>query len=280
MEKELFLATLKGKAGVENLSDRSIEEVAALFLPQFQDDEKITDESWNLPVQTLKTMSGQLRHDTSEGINAFKTKFETDNKGAQQKAIEEAIAKAKAQWEKDNAGGGKDGGNDDDNGGKDTDFASVMAKAFEDYNKKLFGDDGKGGLVGSQLNQTAEFIKAQTVAQEKARLSSLGTELKEYLKNENATKDPAINLAVKNVLAGIDDVKNADPDKLKLDVRKAYESIYKDFYGDGGKPFGGESAGGGDGGTVHQIQEWAKQRQEALNDEAAAAKELEKHFRK
>ena len=275
MEKELFISTLKGKAEVDNLSERTIEEIATMFLPQFTDDTKVTDESWKLPVQMLKTMSGQLRHDTSEGINAFKTKYESDNKNAQQKAIDDAIAKAKAEWEKNN--GEKE---PDDNNGKDEGIEQVLAKAFENYNKKLFGEDGKGGVIGSQLNTTAEFIKTQTEAQEKAMLGNLGTDLKNFLKEENATKEFAINLAVKNVLSTIDDIKTVDADKMKLVVKKEYESVYKEAYGDGGKPFGGNSAGGEDGSSVASIQEWAKTRQKELDAEAAAAAELEKHFRK
>ena len=72
MEKELFQTMLleKAKAAnnnapIDNLSERTINEVVAMFLPQFADDESITDESWNIPVQMVRTISGQLRHDTS-----------------------------------------------------------------------------------------------------------------------------------------------------------------------------------------------------------------------
>ena len=80
MEKELFQTTLleKAKAAnnnapIDNLSERTISEVVGMFLPQFADDENITDESWAIPVQMVKTLSGQLRHDTSTGINDFPT---------------------------------------------------------------------------------------------------------------------------------------------------------------------------------------------------------------
>jgi hypothetical protein len=101
MEKNLLIQNLKSKAGIDNLSDRTYDEVATVLLPQFADDEKITDESWNLPIQMLKSMSGQLRHEVADGITNGKTQWETEQKAAQQKAIDDAMAAFKTQWEKD-----------------------------------------------------------------------------------------------------------------------------------------------------------------------------------
>ena len=78
MEKNLLIQNLKSKAGVDNLSDRTYDEVATLFLSQFADDEKVTEETYSIPLQMLKTMSGQLRHDVADGISRGKSQWETD----------------------------------------------------------------------------------------------------------------------------------------------------------------------------------------------------------
>ena len=41
MEKNLLIQNLKTKAGVDNLSDRTYDEVATLFLSQFAEDDKV-----------------------------------------------------------------------------------------------------------------------------------------------------------------------------------------------------------------------------------------------
>ena len=102
MEKNLLIQNLKSKAGVDNLSDRTYDEVATLFLPQFTEDDKITDESYAAPLQVLKTMSGQLRHEVADGITKGKTQWETEQKAAQQKAIMQKLQDENGKGKKPN----------------------------------------------------------------------------------------------------------------------------------------------------------------------------------
>ena len=134
MEKNLLIQNLKSKAGVDNLSDRTFDEVATLVLPQFAEDDKITEESYTMPLQMLKTMSGQLRHDVAEGITNGKSQWETEQKTAQQKAIDDAMSAFKAQWEKDHPDPNKPDPNKPDPNAEKTleeKIAAAVAKAME-----------------------------------------------------------------------------------------------------------------------------------------------------
>lgn len=258
MEKTNLVQEFKTRVGEDNhefISDKTFESMADVYLPRFAEDDKINDDTWKEPITALKNFAGQAKASRMK----FAQDFEAQNKTKVQKAIDDAVAAAKVEWEKTNGKGGKGEGDGDGNGdgngnkgGENTDVAKAVEKALADYNKKLFGEDGKSGLIGGQLNQTAEFIKTQNHNQEQAQLAKIGQELKDFLKGEKANKDFAINLAVKNIVGGIEKIAEADIDKLKLSVKKEYETVYKDAYGDGGKPFGGVSAGGEDGDGVDE----------------------------
>ena len=274
--------TRVGEDNLEFISDQTFESMADVYLPRFADDSKIVDDTWKEPIAALTNFAGQAKASRMK----FAKDFEAQNKTKQQKAIDDAVAAAKAQWEKDHAGtGGKGGeggtggsGGEGGKGGENTDVANIVTKALEDYNKKLFGEDGKSGLLGTQLNATAKFIETQTQAQEQAKLASIGNELKNFLKGEKANKDFVINLAVKNIVAGIEKVAEADIDALKKDVKKQYESIYKEAYGDGGKPFGGDGTGGGTGGDNSFVQERINRLKKEAEENQNYQKEIEGTF--
>lgn len=255
MEKTNLVQEFKTRVGEDNhefISDQTFESMADVYLPRFAEDDKINDDTWNEPITALKNFAGQAKASRMK----FAQDFEAQNKEKQKKAIDDAVAAAKSEWEKTIGGGGKGEGGEQGGGkgegGGNTDIAEAVKQALDDYNKKLFGEDGKSGLIGGQLSSTAEFIKTQNHNQEQAQLAKIGQELKDFLKGEKANKDFAINLAVKNIVGGIEKVAEADIDKLKLSVKKEYETVYKDAYGDGGKPFGGVSAGGEDGDGVDE----------------------------
>lgn len=251
MEKTNLIQEFKNRVGEDNhefISDQTFDAMAAVYLPRFAEDDKITDDTWKEPIEALKNFAGQ----TKSSRMKFAQDFEAQNKEKQQKAIDDAVAAAKAEWEKTNGkggdgeGNGGKGGKGGDGDGENDATSKAVAKALNDYNEKLFGKDGKSGLIGGQLNQTAEFIKAQTKSQEQAKLSEIGKALKEFLTGEKANKEFAVNLAVKNICGGIEDIAKADIDALKLSVKKEYEQIYLEAYGNSAKPFGGNSAGGED----------------------------------
>lgn len=265
MEKELFISTLKTKAGVDNLSDRTIDEVATVLLPQFADDTKITDESWVVPVQMLKSMSGQLRHEVAMGITNGKTQWENEQKDSRAKAIEEAVAAAKAQWEKEHGNGGNDDSKDD--------TASLDAKVADAVAKALEGVTGENGSIGKLTKQFSDYIARAEQEKKNAIIGKIREGLKTYLLDERmADREPVVNLAIKEMEIKED----SDFDKLKVQVEKKYEKLYKDFYGDaGGSPYAGNAGSGGEHGDSG-AQAWLKSRSGIAEQEAAAAEARKK----
>ena len=263
MEKELFVTTLKSKAGVDNLSDRTIDEVAALFLPSFADDTKVTDESWAIPVQMLKTMSGQLRHDMSSGITAFKTQYEADNKAAQMKAIEDAVSAAKAEWEKANP---KQEPQPSEAKDIDKKIADSIAKAMEG----LTGEEGAIGKLSKQFGEYMAAVAAEKKAQSEADIRG---RVREYLLSRGVDEDDfALEYTLERMTIG----EKPNIDELSKQAEKDYEANYKKIHkNEGGQPFGGGfgSADGNDGGGA---KAWLKGREGSAEQEAAAAEARKK----
>ena len=271
MEKELFITTLKGKAGVDNVSERSYEEVAGLILPQFAEDDKITDESWNIPVQMIKTMSGQLRHDLSTGINDYKTKAEADAKTAQEAAIAKAIADAKAEWEKahnDNGGSPDNGGN----GGQQNQNQDVDKKIADALAKAISGLTGEEGALGKLSKQFSDFM-TQVAAEKKAQtVASIKDQIKEHLIGRGVEEDDyALEIAMEKLEIG----DNPDVAALKTKAEKDYEAIYKRMHkNDGAQPFNG--GGGNHNDSNKEFQDFINARKAQAEQEAKEAEELKK----
>lgn len=244
MEKEALISALKEKAGVDNLSDRTIDEVATLFLPQFADDEKITDESWNVPLQMMKTMSGQLRHDLSGGINAFKTQFETENKAKFEKEKQDALDAFKAEWEKNHPSEKKP-----EEKPTETDIDKKLADFEEKMMAKMTGDDSAFGKLSKQFS---DYLKAQEEKEKTATEEQMRSEiLKLVMSYDGLDADDVI---VENTMLKLQISKDKDMATLKNEVKSIYEKVYKKFvekHG-GGQPFNG--GGGGGGGISPAIQ--------------------------
>lgn len=275
MEKELFQSTLleKAKAAnnnapIDNLSERTITEVVNLFLPQFADDTQITDESWNLPVQMVKTLSGQLRHDTSAGINAFKTQFEETNKTAQEKAIADAVAAAKADWEKNHPTNEPP---KNETPKQEPDIDKLVSDKVGEALKGLTGEDSELGKLSKQLS---EFLKRQAAKEKAATEADIRSQVRDYLIGRGVEEDDfALEYTLEKLVIG----DNPDVNALKTKAEKDYEANYKKIHkGDGAQPFAGDGCQGGS--VVSEIEKWKKNREGAAADEAAAAAELEKHI--
>lgn len=267
MEKNLLIQNLKSKAGIDNLSDRTYDEVATVLLPQFADDEKITDESWNLPIQMLKSMSGQLRHEVADGITKGKTQWETEQKAVQQKAIDDAMAAFKAQWEKDHPDPNKSDPNKPDPNAEKTleeKIAAAVAKAME-------GVTGEEGSIGKLTKQFTDYMAKTEQEKKDAIVNKIREDLKSYLLDTRfADREPVVNLAIKEMEIKED----SDFDKLKIEVEKKYEALYKDFYGDSGSgPYAGGAGGGTD--SNKEFEKFIKERQAAAEAAAKDTKELE-----
>ena len=63
MEKEALIEGLKSKVGENDfgvLSGQTVDALVATFLPSFADDDKVTDETWKIPVEVVKNYAGQF----------------------------------------------------------------------------------------------------------------------------------------------------------------------------------------------------------------------------
>ena len=267
MEKEVLISTLKEKSQVDNLSDRSFEEVANLWLPQFADDSKITDESWNLPVQMLKTMSGQLRHDVSVGISTGKSQWENDAATAKAKAIEEAVNAAKAEWEKGVKPKEQKAAEEPD---LDQKIADAVAKA-------IGGLTGEDGIIGKQSKQLNDFITAFT-AKEKAKTEAeIRAQIRGNLIARGVEEDDyALEITMEKLAIG----ENPDIDALSAKAEKDYEAIYKRMHkNDGAQPFGGGAGGAGNGqDSKAEFDKFIQQKKAEMEKQKADAEALRKHM--
>lgn len=268
MEKNLLIQNLKSKAGIDNLSDRTYDEVATVLLPQFADDEKITDESWNLPIQMLKSMSGQLRHEVADGITKGKSQWETEQKAAQQKAIDDAMAAFKTQWEKDHPT------NEPPKNDPPKDEKTMEEKIAEAVKAAMGGLTAEDGALGKLTKQFTDYMAKQEEDKKNAIVNKIREDLKSYLLDERlAEREPVVNLAIKETEIKED----SDFDKLKIEVEKLYEKKYKEFYGDSGSgPYAGGSGGGAT--SNKDFDDFIKQRKAEAEAAAKETEELEKNL--
>lgn len=270
MEKNLLIQNLKSKAGVDNLSDRTFDEVATLFLPQFTEDDKITDESYAVPLQMLKTMSGQLRHEVADGITKGKTQWETEQKAAQQKAIDDAMAAFKAQWEKNHPDPNKPDPNKPDPNAEKT-LEEKIAAAVASAMGGLTGEDGALGKLSKQFT---DYMAKQEQEKKEAIVNGIRENLKSYLIDDRmADREPVVNLAIK----AMEVKEDSDFDELKIKVEKEYEKLYKEFYGDSGSgPYAGGAGGGTD--SNKEFDAFIKERKAQAEAAAQETKELESNL--
>ena len=273
MEKESLIEGLRSRLGdnATAVSDRSYDEIATAALPMFADDDKVTDDTWKVPVQMLSSLVGQYRHDVADGIAKGKDTWAAEQGEANKKAVADAVAKAKAEWEaslkdkkdKDPAEGSGDKKDADSN------ILEQVKTLLAENNKQLLSEDGAIGKLTSSVNGFMENYNKQ---QKESLESGIRKQISDYLSDKGASYKPAVNLAIKNLEIG----DNPDMDVLKLQAEKGYMSIVKDFYGDGGKPFGGTGTGGTGKGLV---DDYIKQRAQEAQKEANDAEALRKSFK-
>lgn len=274
MEKELFQSTLMEKAKaannnapIDNLSERTISEVVTMFLPQFAEDEKITDESWNLPVQMVRTISGQLRHDTSTGINDFKSKYEAEQKTAREKAIADAVAAAKAEWEKNKPVETKV----EEKKEEKPDIAKMVADQVAEQMKGLTGENSEFGKLSKQFS---DYLKVQAAKEKAATEADVRSQVREYLISRGVEEDDfALEYTLEKLVVG----DNPDISAMKTKAEKDYEAYYKKIHkGDGAQPFAGGGGGFRDSNT--EFQNFIKSKQAEADLEAKEAEELRQHM--
>ncbi len=263
MDKETLIQTLRDKVGETDfavLSDRTIDNIVTPLLPMFSDDEKITDESYNLPLGILKSYIGQYRHDIAEGIKNGKASWEEEQKESVSKKIAEEIEKAKKEWESKN------------DTSKDTD--SIKEKdahltAEEITQKVIESLTGKGGALEKLTGTFSKFMEDYSEERKQKKMSQTRDVLRDYLiEHLGADRMPVVNLAIQDIEISDD----SDIDSLKKDVKEKYEARYKEFYGD--MPLSVRDGAYGAGDSVDEFKQYMKELEQREADSARDAEAL------
>lgn len=273
MEKDILIQNLRTRIGEDNasiISDKTFDGIADAYLPMFSDDSKITDDMWNYPVAVLNAYAGQKRHDDKVFAEKFKTDYAAQHQKDVDERIREATEKAIEEYKKslDGAGGNKEGAGDGD--------GNKAADDMEERIRAILGDKLKERDDElTKLRKTIEDITASQKEREKtAQINSVKADLKKHLQSLNANNEACID----DALDSLDFGDNPKFDELKQSAISAYEKRYKRYYGDGGKPFGGESAGGSGGGSGSIVKDHIERVKQQVQDAEDYAKETEARF--
>lgn len=273
MEKDILIQNLRTRIGEDNasiISDKTFDGIADAYLPMFADDSKITDEMWGYPVAVLNAYAGQKRHDDK----VFAEKFKTDYAAQHQKDVDEQIKaateKAIEEYKKslEGAGDGKGGSGDGEKPADDMDerIKAILGDKLKERDDEL-----------TKLRKTIEDITASQKEREKtARIGSVKSALKQHLLDLKANNEACIE----DALDSIDFGDEPTLEGLKQTAVAAYEKRYKRYYGDGGKPFGGESAGGNGSGSGSIVKDHIERVKHQVQDAEDYAKETEARFAK
>ena len=275
MEKDILIQGLKTRIGEDDakiISDKTFDGVATEVLSLFADDTKVTDETWKLPVALLKQFAGQKRFDEKNFTEKFKTEyaneFQTQHEKDVETRINAAVEKALDDYKKEHPeNGGGDGGK---GGASEESLDEKVAKAVKEAMAGLTGADSEFGKMTATMTN---FMKSQMEREKAATLNSVKAELKKHLIALKANNETCIDDA-------LDDIEYGDTptfESLKQTAVSAYEKRYKRYYGDGGKPFGGDG-NGGQGGESSFVKDRIAKLQKEAKENADYAAGLEKEF--
>lgn len=275
MEKDILIQNLRTRVGEDDsksISDKTFEGIAESVLSLFADDSKITEETWSLPVATLKQFAGQKRFDEKEFAEKFKADYAKEYSTQHEKDVEERIrvATAKAIEDYKKAHPDKDGdGGDGGNSGED-----IEKKVNDAVAKAIAGLTGADSELGKSLATISDFVKNQAEREKTATRARVKAELKKHLIALKANNEACVDDALDDIEYG----DNPTFDSLKQTAISAYEKRYKRYYADGGKPFGGESTGEGGGGVSSYVKERIEQLKKEAEESANYAAEMKKTF--
>lgn len=271
MEKTLLIEGLRSRVGEDDakiISDKTFEGIAESVLSLFEDDSKISEETWKLPVATLKQFAGQKRFDEKNFAKTFEDNYKAKHEKDVESRIAAAVTKAVEDYKKEHPE--QKGNVRGEEGEKDLDtkIAEAVAKA-------MGGLTAEDGVIGKTLKTITDFTANQTAREKQAKLAAVREQLKQHLVGLKANEEACIDDA-------LDDIDYGDEpnfNDLKQKCIDAYEKRYKRYYGNGTQPFGGAGAGEGPSG---KDSSFVKQRIEALKKEAEEqqkyAENLEKGF--
>lgn len=276
MEKDILIQNLRTRIGEDNasiISDKTFDGIATAYLPMFSDDSKITDELWNYPVAVLNAYAGQKRHDDKVFAEKYKSDYEAQHQKDVDARVAEATAKAIEEFKKGLENTGGEGGEGEGakpdqkaDEGMEERMRAFMENALKERDKQI--EDFK--------NTIKELTESQKEREKTARIGSVKSALKQHLLDLKANNEACID----DALESIDFGDEPSLDDFKQTAVAAYEKRYKRYYGDGGKPFGGESAGGSAGGSGSIVKSHIERVQQQVKDAEDYAKETEARFAK
>ena len=276
MQKDILIQELRTRVGEDDakvISDKTFDGFAENYLSLFEKDDEITDDTWKAPVAALKMFAGQKRHDDKVFTERYKSEYEAQHQKDVDARIADATAKAIEEFKKtlENEGDGDGDGEGtkpdpkaDD--GMEERMRAIMENALKERDKQI--EDFK--------NTIKELTESQKEREKTARIGSVKSALKQYLLDLKAGNEACID----DAHDGIDYGDEPSLEDFKQTAVAAYEKRYKRYYGDGGKPFGGESAGGSGGGSGSIVKSHIERVQQQVKDTEDYAKETEARFAK
>ena len=278
MQKDILIQELRTRVGEDDakvISDKTFDGFAENYLSLFEKDDEITDDTWKAPVAALKMFAGQKRHDDKVFTERYKSEYEAQHQKDVDARIADATAKAIEEFKKTLENAGDKGGDGDGEGtkpdpkaddGMEERMRTFMENALKERDKQI--EDFK--------NTIKELTESQKEREKTARIGSVKSALKQYLLDLKAGNEACID----DALDGIDYGDEPSLEDFKQTAVAAYEKRYKRYYGDGGKPFGGESAGGSGGGSGSIVKSHIERVQQQVKDAEDYAKETEARFAK
>lgn len=276
MEKETLIQNLKsriGEADFGTLSERTIDSIIVPLLPQFADDEKVTEESYTFPVTLLKSFVGQYRHDLAEGIKGAKGTWENEQKTAREKAVSEAVEAFKTQWEKEHpATKSKDGNGGGEEKKEDKDTVDIDAKVQEALDKALQSLTGENGVIGKLNSNVEKFLLKQEEREKAATSAEKRSSLLAYLEGLDGLDED--DIVIENVMLKIDFGTDETIDDLRHKAKPLYEKAFKKNITDrgGAQPFTGGAGGNAGGSSDAEFKKFLEE-QKKIAEEAAKSSE-------
>ena len=278
MQKDILIQELRTRVGEDDakvISDKTFDGFAENYLSLFEKDDEITDDTWKAPVAALKMFAGQKRHDDKVFTERYKSEYEAQHQKDVDARIADATAKAIEEFKKTLENAGDKGGDGDGEGtkpdhkpddGMEERMRAFMENALKERDKQI--EDFK--------NTIKELTESQKEREKTARIGSVKSALKQHLLDLKANNEACID----DALDSIDFGDEPTPEGFKQTAVAAYGKRYKGYYGDGGKPFGGESAGGSGGGSGSIVKSHIERVQQQVKDAEDYAKETEARFAK
>lgn len=261
MEKESLISSLKERIGENDfnaISRRSVENIIEPLMPLFADDEKVTEETYAIPVAMLKSFIGQTRHDIAASVKAEKDALEARQKEALAKAVKDAVDAERQKWESNN------GAPDPEPAGDPVDVDSVVERKIAEMMERLTGADGAIG----KLTSTVETFIADAQERRKAeKEEDIKNRITASLQDMGADNETILELAIEKLKFG----ENPDYNTLLAQTKSEYETYYKKLYANGPAPFAGAP---GESGSDKQFKDFIAKRQEEAEQQAKDAEAL------